>query len=276
VWLPVDIAAESAVVFGGMSAVVSRTQRPKLVATLPILRESAILLVIYAAWRKLGDLPVFGVDRAFSRAEDLWRWQRTLHLPNEATMQRWLAHIPVLLRFANVYYIVFHVAPLGIFLVWLFFRHRQQYSVWRNILAGASLACMLIQTIPVAPPRMFPQFGFIDAGQVYGPRVYDPADSSLSGQLAAMPSMHVLWAVLIGVAVMSVTRSRWRWLGLAHAVLTVYAVTVTGYHWLADSIVGAALVGAGVLVAKIVERRRLRRGALGLGAVGEIPVDCAA
>jgi len=230
--------------------------RPKLASATPVLRESAILLVLYAAWRKLGELPTFGLDRAFSRAEDLWHWERLLHLPNEATIQHWLTHVPVLLRFANLYYIIFHVAPVGIFLVWLFVRHRDEYSKWRNIFAGASLACIIIQTIPVAPPRMFPQFGFIDTGQVYGPQVYDSVGGNLAGQLAAMPSMHVLWAVAIGASVMSVSTSKWRWIGFAHAVLTVYAVTVTGYHWLADGIVGAALVGAGVLIYELVDHRR--------------------
>ncbi len=280
-WLPADIAVESAVVLGGASIVAGRFSRPKvaepnstipttitpevaplrpkLAAATPVLRESAVLLVLYAAWRKLGELPTFGLDRAFSRAEDLWHWERWLHLPNEATLQHWLTHVPVLLRFANLYYIIFHVAPVGIFLIWLFVRHRDEYPKWRNIFAGASLVCILIQTIPVAPPRMFPQFGFIDTGQVYGPQVYDSVGGNLAGQLAAMPSMHVLWAVAIGASVMSVSTSKWRWIGFAHAVLTIYAVTVTGYHWLADGIVGAALVFIGIAIAKVVERRGMRR-----------------
>jgi hypothetical protein len=266
VGLPVDIAVESAVVLGGASVAVKRLPKPKapaitpkFAAAQPILRESAILLVLYAAWRKLGELPTFGIDKAFSRAEDLWRWERWMHLPNEATIQHWLTHAPVFLRFGNLYYIIFHVAPVGIFLIWLFVRHRDEYPKWRNIFAGASLVCILIQTIPVAPPRMFPQFGFIDAGQVYGPQVYDSAGSGLAGQLAAMPSMHVLWAVAIGASVMSVSRSRWRWLGFAHAVLTLYAVTVSGYHWLADGIAGAALVFIGIGLYALVERKRARR-----------------
>jgi hypothetical protein len=217
------------------------------------------VLLLYAAWLKVGEIPPVGKARAYDRALSLWMWERRLWLPNEVTMQKWLVHIPVTLRFANVYYIVAHVVPIGAFLVWTFVRHREQHRKWRNILAGSSLVCGLIQMFSLAPPRMFPQLGFIDAGQVYGPAVYDATQASQAGQLAAMPSMHVLWAVLIGAGMMSVTRSRWRWLGAAHAVLTVYAVTVTAYHWLADAIVGGALVGLGVVVAQLVERIRRRR-----------------
>jgi hypothetical protein len=242
--LPVGYAVAFAAVFALAAVLCARIRRAVIVT--PYLRESAIVLLLYAGWR---ELPTFSVGRAMSRAEWLWRWERRLHLPNEETVQRWLTHVPALLRLGNVYYIVFHVAPVGIWLVWMFVRHRDRYPVWRNVLAGASAVCMVIQTIPVAPPRMFPQYGFVDAPQVYGPLVYDPAGSGLAGQLAAMPSMHVLWAVTIGVSAMAVSTSRWRWLGMDHAVMTVYAVTVTGYHWLADSIVAVALVGGGVLVA---------------------------
>jgi hypothetical protein len=223
------------------------------------MRETAIVLVLYAAWIQAGSLPTRGLDRAFTRASSIWKWERRLHLPNEVTMQRWLTHVPALLRFANVYYIVVHVIPMGAYLVWMFFRHRDRYARWRNILGGSSLVCVVLQMYSVAPPRMFPQLGFIDTGQVYGPRVYDPADAGSAGQLAAMPSMHVLWAVLIGAAVMTSSKSRWRWLGFAHAVLTIYAVTVTGYHWLADAIVGGGLVGVGVLVARLIDMVRARR-----------------
>jgi hypothetical protein len=261
VWLPVDIALESAVVLGGAGLAARRSVSPRVAQVRPILRETAIMLVLYAAWIQAGSLPTQGLNRAFVRAESIWKWQRRLHLPNELTVQRWLTHVPATLRFANVYYIVAHVVPMGVYLVWMFFRHRDRFARWRNILGGSSLVCVFLQMYSVAPPRMFPQLGFIDSGQVYGPRVYDPTDASAAGQLAAMPSMHVLWAVLIGAAVMTSTKSRWRWLGFAHAVLTVYAVTVTGYHWLADAIVGGGLVGLGVLVARLVEAMRARRTA---------------
>jgi PAP2 superfamily len=266
VWLPVEYAVESAIVLGGASLVARKTVPTRFVKIRPYLAETAVVLVLYAAWLKVGELPPVGKERAFDRALSLWEWERRLHLPNEVTIQKWLVHVPATLRFANIYYIVFHVLPVGVFLVWMFARHREHHRKWRNVFAGSSLVCGLIQMFSLAPPRMFPQLGFIDTGRVYGPVVYDATQSTQTGQLAAMPSMHVLWAVLIGVAVMSVSRSRWRWLGFAHAVLTVYAVTVTAYHWLADAIVGAALVGLGVLVARVVanimQKRHLRAVAL--------------
>jgi hypothetical protein len=57
-----------------------------------------------------------------------------------------------------------------------------------------------------------------------------------------MPSVHVGWAVLIGVAVVLISPSPWRWIFLLHPVLTVLVVTATANHWWADGIVAAALV----------------------------------
>ena len=253
-----NYAVAIAVTLGGAGYAIRPHTRGRLLGTKPVLRECAVVLLLYAVWRQLGEVSIMGTERARSRGALVWHVERALHLPNEATIQHWLTHAPVFLRFANVYYIVFHVAPLGIFLVWLFFRHRDRYAPWRNILGFASLACLLIQLVPVAPPRMYPQFGFIDAARVYGPAVYDSTGFDQPGQLAAMPSMHVLWAVVIGVAVVRVSPSRWRWLALAHTFLTVYAVTVTGYHWLLDGIVGAALVAVAMLLGVAIRERRTR------------------
>jgi len=142
-------------------------------------------------------------------------------------------------------------------MVWLFFRHRDQYPTWRNLLFFISIVCALIQLVPVAPPRLFPELGFIDTGAVYGPRVYDSGEG---GQLAAMPSLHVGWAVLIGIAVVMVSRSKWRWLVLAHPILTVFAVTVTAYHWLLDGIVAVAILLIGMAGEHWLRQTRERSG----------------
>ncbi len=60
--------------------------------------------------------------------------------------------------------------------------------------------------------------GFVDTAAAYGQSVYgDPGASVLANQYAALPSLHVGWAVLVALAVTSATRSRWRWLAVAHA-----------------------------------------------------------
>jgi hypothetical protein len=115
--------------------------------------------------------------------------------------------------------------------------------------------CLVIRLFPVAPPRLVANLGFIDTAVVYNQSVYGTGAGGLSDQLAAMPSIHVAWALIVTLAVVTASSSRWRWLVLVHLVLTVLAVTVTANHWWLDGIVAAVLLWGSV----VVQRRRTTR-----------------
>jgi hypothetical protein len=87
----------------------------------------------------------------------------------------------------------------------------------------------------------------VDLGQLFGPSVY--ASSSTSGfadQFAAMPSLHVGWAVLVAVAGIRALRSRWRWLLVLHPLLTLGVVVVTGNHYWLDGATSVVLLTVAV------------------------------
>ena len=162
-----------------------------------------------------------------------------MHLPAEAHVQA-LVHDPLLAQAANVYYASMHFGALLVFLLWLFFRHRDQYRPIRRVLALTTFVCLAIQLLPVAPPRLLP--GYVDTAAQYGQSVYDNSLGFGADQLSAMPSVHVAWAVLIGWATLRVGTGRWRWLGPGHAVLTVVVVVATANHWWADGIVAVLVL----------------------------------
>ena len=56
-----------------------------------------------------------------------------------------------------------------------------------------------------------------------------------------MPSVHVAWAAIIGVTIVLVTTSRWRWVALAHPIVTTVVVVVTGNHYWLDGVVGVII-----------------------------------
>jgi hypothetical protein len=66
-----------------------------------------------------------------------------------------------------------------------------------------------------------------------------------------MPSVHVAWAAIVTLAVVTATTSKWRWLVVAHFVLTVLAVTVTANHWWLDGIVAVLLLWFAVVVQRL-------------------------
>ena len=212
----------------------------------PYLRESALVAGLYALWQLAATISLLGATGALTRGRQLARWeQRWLPLPSERSVQRLITGHPLLVQGANWYYAAMHFAALGALLLWLFVRHRDRYPRIRTVLVLLTAACLAIQLIPVAPPRLLPQLGYVDTAARYGQSVYNISGISVD-QLSAMPSVHVGWALLVGWAVLTVSRSRYRWWVLVHPALTVFVVVATANHFWLDG-----LVAAGLLVAAI-------------------------
>jgi hypothetical protein len=222
----------------------------------PAATEAAIVLALFALWQLAGTLAVMRTTGALARAWSIWHAERTLHLPSEVTLQHAILGHRLLVEAANAYYIYGHFMPLIGFLAWTFLRHRHAYAEVRAVIVFVTGASLLIQLVPVAPPRMLPEAGFVDTGLLLHQSVYGPINTGMADQLSAMPSVHVAWAVIIAVVVFRLSPSRWRWLAVAHGVLMSLVVVVTANHFWADGLAAAALVGLAGL--GILAVRRLR------------------
>jgi hypothetical protein len=228
----------------------------------PFLREASLIIGLYGLWQLAGALAGSGTYAAVGRGKWIWDVERTLHLPSEHTVQAWILPHPLIVETANLYYASMHFTALIVFLVWLFVRHPDAYSHWRTTMALLTAACLAIQFLPVAPPRMVPGIGLADTAMQYGQSVYGTVGGFDPDQLSAMPSVHVGWAVLIALCAYRVSTSRWRYLGTAHAAMTIFVVVATGNHFWADGIVAVALLGA-TLGAQAATRSRIRRRVTG-------------
>jgi len=241
-WLSWNWAAFVAALLAGAVLFTRPNGRHWLVVTRAFAKETALIFSLYAIWQLAGTLSVMQVNGARDRALWIWRVQRDLHFPRELTFQKAVLPHPLIVQFFNGYYAIMHVPALVIFLIWLFVRHRDRYGSVRNAIALLTGICLAIQLIPVAPPRMFPTLGFVDTAKLYNQSVYGAVGSGIADQLSAMPSVHVGWAVAVGLVAVQVSRSRWRWLALIHPILTVLAVTVTANHWWLDGVVAVAIL----------------------------------
>jgi hypothetical protein len=264
-------AGELAGVLAAAGLGAALVRRPRIRTAGAFLREGAMVAGLFALWQLANTLSQTGTAGAFSRARWAERFDDRLPLPSEHTVQQWMLPHPLLVQGANLYYATMHMTVMLIFLLWLFVRHRQDYRPIRSVLALTTLGCLLVQLVPVAPPRMLP--GFIDTGLRYGQSVYSnglPID-----QLSAMPSIHVAWAVLVGWYVWKVSPSKWRVIGPLHSVVTCLVVVSTANHWWLDGIVAVAiLVVSAWLVAGVrsgVSRLWARRSRA--GAADEVPAD---
>lgn len=224
-------------------------EQPSASGRPPLVRELLLVSVIYLTY-KLGRRVANGqFTDAYDNADFIWGQERALRLPSEADVQTLLLQAEPLIRAINVYYATVHFPATVLFLAWMYWR-RPGYYVWirwvLTWLTGAALILHLL--VPLAPPRLFRATGMVDTGVVYGPAVYGkPEPDSMANQFAAMPSLHVGWALVIAIGLIVATRSRWRWLWLLHPGITLVAVVSTGHHYWMDGIV-ASLLLAGVLL----------------------------
>jgi hypothetical protein len=211
---------------------------PKLRKAAPFIGEAFVIAVLYSVWQVAGYVSVLGTDDANRRARWIETFEHAIHLPSERSVQNLILGHSGLVQAENLYYATMHFGVMFLFLVWLFVRHRDRYRPVRATMAWTTLACLAIQLIPVAPPRLLP--GYIDTAAEYGQSVYGGGFGA--DALSAMPSVHVAWAVLIGWYVVRISDSRWRWSAAAHAAVTVFVVVSTGNHWWLDGIVGVAVL----------------------------------
>lgn len=221
--------------------------------------ETALICALFALWQVAGGLTRGRFAGGFDHGMQLWRFERWLHLPSEVAVQRPILDHPLIVQAANYYYDTAHLTLMALFLPWLWLRHRDRYPFWRNAMVGFTAMALLMQFIPVAPPRLIPVH-MTDTAMLYGQSVYAAIPSNLGDVYAAMPSIHVGWAVLIGLAVVRSSPSRWRWLALLHPILTVWVVVVTANHYWLDGVVAVfllAIAGAGAMaLRRSVVRRR--------------------
>ncbi|MCU1359812.1 MAG: inositol phosphorylceramide synthase [Ilumatobacteraceae bacterium] len=217
-------------------------------AARPAAIELTLMASLYSIWRLARQLPLDRPAGAIGRARDVNDVERALHFPSELSLQHFVLRHDWLARSTNYYYAVVHVPALLIFLVWLFVRHRDAYPRWRNALALVTFFCLTIRFIRVAPPRFLPDLGYVDLASRYGMSLYGPVGTGVSDQFAAMPSIHVGWAAVVSLGIVAAGTSRWRWVFLAHVVITEIVVSATGNHWWLDGIVAVVLLGIGLLI----------------------------
>jgi hypothetical protein len=238
-WRQAAVAAGSLIV---ASVALRATKRERLAAIAVFTQETGLVLGLFALWQLAGSLANVSPDGALARSRWIWRAERTVHLPSETTVQQLFIHHPLQIQFFNLYYDSLHFPVLVATLIWLFVRHRDRYKRLRTTLVGLTGACLLVQLIPVAPPRMLPETGLVDTAVRYHQSVYSSVAGFDPDQLSAMPSVHVGWALLVAVAIIGTLRSPWRWLAVLYPVMTTLAVVVTANHFWADGIVAGALL----------------------------------
>jgi membrane-associated phospholipid phosphatase len=189
---------------------------------------------------------------AFSNARTIVDFEQSTGLFFEQGLQAWVMGQRVLIDMANFMYVNSHFVMTTGALVWLYLRHNDRFYFVRNMfMVAMGLALIGYVLMPTAPPRFFPELGFVDTIAYYVNVKHDSGLVALFfNPYAAVPSMHVAFALMIAIPATLVVRSRVaKVLWAAYPLLVTFVVIVTGNHWFMDAVAGAAVAGTSALVA---------------------------
>ena len=147
----------------------------------------------------------------------------------------------------NWFYLSSHFVVTGVFFVWLYWRSREGFAIFRDgFLLGTAIALVIHWRYPTAPPRLA-HMGIKDTVEMYsGVNIGEPHHERFSNPVAAVPSLHAGWAVALGAGLMLYART-WvgRILGVLYPAAVLLTIVVTGNHFVFDAVAGALVMAVG-------------------------------
>ncbi|MBO1334236.1 phosphatase PAP2 family protein [Streptomyces sp. VRA16 Mangrove soil] len=244
--------------------------------------ELPLILLVYGAYTAGRLLARGDVQSAVDHGVSILRAEKAVRLNLEHPLNRlftreaWIG-VPADFWYASLHYIVTPVV-----LVWLFRRRAHLYRAARTWLMTSTMIGLIGFTLlPTCPPRLLASsYGFVDTMAQYssygwwgGAASAPKGMGGMTNQYAAMPSLHVGWALWCGIMLWRHGGNRWtKALGVAYPLITTIVVMGTANHYFFDALAGVAVMGVGLLLSKPVMRAaalvRERVSALFAGARG--------
>ncbi len=221
--------------------------------------QFAVWFGFYAVYQAARGAADRGVAEAFWNGTLVIEAENKLRLLVEPAVQDFVERSSFLITATSYTYWLSQFAVVGLALLWVYFRHHERFADFRNWLIAANVVGLLGYVLmPTAPPRMFPEWGFSDTLAEYGTVSHDSGLIAFAANpYAAMPSLHGMDALIVGIVMATVCRSLLaRVLWLAWPAWVTFAVIGTGNHYWLDCAVGFAIALA---VAALLFRGRLRR-----------------
>ena len=197
------------------------------------------------------------VPRATENAHEVVALEDSLHFFWEPAWQSWtIENAQWLVVTMNWAYILTFFPVIALTAVVFYLRDRPRYVYYRNVILTSYLVALLVFIFfPLTPPRMLgPEFGIVDSIAEYGPAIYGGREMAFFyNAYAAMPSLHFGWTILFGVLFWNTKGSLWvtpllKMWGVSYPILTFFAITLTGNHYILDALGGAAVAALSLAI----------------------------
>jgi hypothetical protein len=212
-------------------------------------QEIAITGFCYWIYSEVRNLVPQQETIAMRHGRSVQTLQDELHLNFELSVNHFVARNEWLAQIMNYYYATLHFIVTIAVLVWLYHRHPGRYAATRVVIfATTGTALLGYYLFPLAPPRLMRGDSFIDTVQVH--QTWGSMASGnladMSNQYAAMPSMHIGWAVWCGITIAALARPLWvRALGALYPVVTLIVIVCTANHFWLDAVGGVICLAFG-------------------------------
>jgi len=224
-----------------------------------LLRQFLLFGIAYYVYRLTRGAIDGNPSVAFENARALIDVERTLHVFIEPSVQSWASGWSFVTDAAAWIYINAQSSVTLGALAWLYLFRNESFYFVRNMF-GVAFAIALVGYVvyPTAPPRFMPEWGFQDTVSEYTGVPQDSvAVNALFNPYAAVPSMHVAFALMIGWPLARLVR--WRPLKVfwfVYPFIVTFVIVVTANHFLADAFLGALTAAAGAYAAAWMARAR--------------------
>ncbi len=216
-----------------------------------------LLVIAWLAWLydSVTNLAPMRAAAALGHGRDILDLERSLHIAPELALNRWLSHHHTIGLIGSYYYDNAHFIVTFGLLGWLWWSRADIYRPLRSSLVAINLIGLVVfWRYPVAPPRMLTGIGFTDviaSSHTFG-SWHTGSLAVDADQFAAMPSLHIAWAVWCGLALWRLSPRRWvRVTAVLYPLLTALAVVATGNHYLLDLLAGAATAILAVALVRV-------------------------
>jgi hypothetical protein len=209
--------------------------------------QIGLVIALAEAYRLLRRLIPTDWPQAIANAHHVLRLEQVFHIAWEGAIQGWFLQFPTLVRGMNWFYVSSHFVVTAAFFVWLYWRNREGFAIFRDgFIVATAIALIIHWRYPTAPPRLA-HVGIKDTIDLYSNmNVGRPHHERFSNPVAAVPSLHAGWALAVGAGLLLYARNAaTRVAGVLYPAAVLLTIVVTGNHFIFDAVAGALVMAVG-------------------------------
>jgi hypothetical protein len=217
-------------------------------------REIAASAALYGVYELIRGAGGEDVAAAMRHTDGIVAFEQRFGFYVERGVQNAVEAVPAAPTLFGLAYVLLHFVGTAALLVWVHRRHPKRFPIVRTTFVVATGFALIGYVLyPAAPPRLA-DLGFSDTvTSATGLDLSSDLLGALYNPFAAVPSLHFGYALIVGVVLATVAKTRIvRALGAAYPSVMLLVIVGTGNHFILDAALGGLVVVAGWAVARMV------------------------